>query len=130
VSTATDGDLNVAAAFQADGLGGVVAAGNANIPKPPAAPAAASPAAPARPTGLDAVVLRSLRWRRGKLTIGVAQLPRGTQLHVQLDFAHGVRKVVSKRSRFSIHTSRPRTVDLRLVQGKLTGPVLTAKLKQ
>jgi len=130
VSTATDGDLNVAAAFQADGLGGVVAAGNANIPKPPAAPAAAPPAAPARPTGLDAVVLRSLRWRRGKLTIRVAQLPRGTQLHVQLDFAHGVRKVVSKRSRFSIHTSRPRTVDLRLVQGKLTGPVLTAKLKQ
>ena len=36
VSTATDGNLNVAAAFQADGLGAIVAQGNANIPKPPA----------------------------------------------------------------------------------------------
>ena len=44
VSTATNGDLNVTAAFAADGLGSVVAAGNANITKAPASP----PTTPAR----------------------------------------------------------------------------------
>ena len=33
VSTATDGNLNVTAAFQADGLGSIVTAGNANVPQ-------------------------------------------------------------------------------------------------
>jgi len=128
VSTATNGDLNVAAAFAADGLGSVVAAGNANIPKPPAPPPATPPAAATGAKGLGGVVLRSLRWHRGMLRIRVAPFPHGARLHVQLDFSHGVRRVISKRPRISIHTSRPRIVELRLVLGKAEGPVLKVKV--
>jgi len=131
VSTATDGDLNVAAAFEADGLGSIVAAGNANIPK--AAPAPSTPASagpPATPSGPGPVQVRLLRWRRGILTIRVAPLPHGGRLHVQLQFAHGTRRVISKRSALRVHTSRPRVVDLRLVVGKADGPVLAVKLKR
>ncbi len=38
VQSASNGNLDVAAAFQADGLGAIVAAGNANTPQPPAPP--------------------------------------------------------------------------------------------
>jgi Subtilase family len=128
VSTATNGDLNVAAAFAADGLGSVVAAGNANIPKPPAPPPATPPAAATGAKGLGGVVLRSLRWHRGMLRIRVVPFPHGARLHVQLDFSHGVRRVISKRPRLSVHTSRPRIVELRLVLGKAEGPVLKVKV--
>jgi Subtilase family len=130
VSTATDGDLNVAAAFGADGLGSVVAAGNANIPKPPASAPATPAAATPAPQGPGAVVLRLLRWRRGVLRIRVAQIPAGGRLHVQLEFAHGFRRVISKRSRLRVHTSRPRAVQLRLVVGKADGPVLEVKMRK
>jgi hypothetical protein len=128
VSTATNGDLNVAAAFAADGLGSVVAAGNANIPKPPAPPPATPPAAATGAKGPGGVALRSLRWHRGMLRITVAPFPHGARLHVQLDFSHWVRRVISKRRRLSIHTSRPRIVELRLVLGKAEGPVLKVKV--
>jgi hypothetical protein len=127
VSTATDGDLNVAAAFEADGLGSIVASGNANIPTPPATPPA-PPTPTTAPTG--AVQVHVLRWHRGILTIKVAALPHGGRLHVQLDFAHGARRLIARRSALKIHTSRPRAVDLRLVVGKTDGPVLTVKLKK
>jgi len=130
VSTATDGDLNVAAAFEADGLGSIVAAGNANIPKPPLAPSSPSPSTVATPSGPGPVQVRLLRWHRGVLTIRVAPLPHGARLHVQLQFAHGTRRVISKRSTLRVHTSRPRAVELRLVVGKADGPVLTVKLKR
>jgi len=128
VSTATNGDLNVAAAFVADGLGSVVAAGNANIPKSAAPPPATPPVAATGAKGLGGVVLRSLRWHRGMLRIRVAPFPHGARLHVQLDFSHGVRRVIAKRRRLSIHTSRPRIVELRLVLGKAEGPVLKVKV--
>jgi hypothetical protein len=131
VSTATDGDLNVAAAFEADGLGSIVAAGNANVPKPPvSAPPSSMPATSTTSKGPGAVQLRLLRWRRGVLTIRVTPLPDGGRLHVQLDFAHGARRVISKRATLAVHTSRPRAVDLRLVVGATDGPVLTVKLKK
>ncbi len=128
VSTATDGDLNVAAAFEADGLGSIVTAGNANIPKAAPAPSSAGP--PATPSGPGPVQVRLLRWRRGILTIRVAPLPHSGRLHVQLDFAHGIRRIISKRSTLRVHTSRPRAVDLRLVVGKADGPVLAVKVKR
>jgi hypothetical protein len=131
VSTATDGDLNVAAAFEADGLGSIVAAGNANIPKPPVStPPSSTPAMSTTSKGPGAVQVRLLRWHRGVLTIRVAPLPDGGRLHVQLDFAHGARRVISKGATLTVHTSRPRAVDLRLVVGETDGPVLTVKLKK
>jgi hypothetical protein len=130
VSTATDGDLNASAAFAADGLGSVVAAGNASVPKPPATSAPAPTAATGAPKGPGAVALRLLRWRRGRLTIRVAPIPRGAQLHVRLEFDRGARRVITGRSRLNIHTSRPRTVELRLVLGKTDGPVLKVIVKR
>jgi hypothetical protein len=130
VSTATDGDLNVAAAFAADGLGSVVAAGSANIPKPPPASPATPTVAGVTPKGPGAVVLRLLRWHRGLLTIRIAQMPRAARLHLQLDFARGTRRVTAQRPRVTIRTSRPRSVELRLVLGKATGPELKVTLKR
>jgi hypothetical protein len=129
VSSATDGDLNVARAFEDDGLGSIVAAGNANVPKPAAtAPAKSTPAT--QPKSPGAVRVRLLRWRHGVLTIKVAPLPQGGRLHIQLNFAHAVRSLISKRATVTVHTRRPRTVSLRLVLGKTDGPMVTVKLKK
>jgi hypothetical protein len=128
VSTATDGDLNVAAAFNAAGLGSIVAAGNANLPKAPA-PAATPPTnSSAKVPG--AVSLRRLRWHRGVLEIRVAPLPKGARLHIWLRFAHRVRFAVSSRPRLRLRTRRPRVVQLRLQLGKEFGPMRKIKLKR
>jgi hypothetical protein len=125
VSTATDGDLNAAAAFAADGLGGIVAAGNANIPKP----TVPTPQQPSTgPKGPGAVVVRLVRWHRGVLTIRVAEVPVGGRLHVQLNFAHRLRRLVSSRRLFRVHTRRPRIVELRFVLGSAEGPVSKVRL--
>lgn len=128
VSTATDGDLNVTAAFEADGLRSIVTAGNANIPQPSAT--APAPPAQVRPQGPGPVHMHLLRWRRGVLTISVAPLPATAQLQVELKYAHGARRVISKRATLRVRTSRPHTVDLRLIVGTTDGPVLTVKLKK
>jgi hypothetical protein len=131
VSTATDGDLNVAEAFQAAGLGSIVAAGNANIPQLPAPPpTTVIPGTATTPDVPGAVQVRLLRWRRGVLSIRVAPLPHGARLHVQLDFAHGVRQVSATRATLTVRTSRPRAVGMRLVVGNSDGPVVTVKLKK
>ncbi len=129
VSTATDGDQNVAAAFEADGLGSIVAAGNANIPKPPAASPESTPVATA-PKGPGAVRVQLLRWRHGILTIKVAPPPDGARLHVQLDLAHAKRTVISRHATLKVHTRRPRAVELRLVADNTDGPVLRVKLNK
>jgi hypothetical protein len=131
VSTATDGDLNVAEAFQGAGLGSIVAAGNANVPKPPAtAPTTVIPGTATAPDVPGRVQVRLLRWRHGVLTIKVAPLPHGGRLHVQLDFAHGVRRVSSTRAMLTVRTGRPRAVGMRLVVGNAEGPVVTMNLKK
>jgi hypothetical protein len=131
VSTASDGDLNVTEAFQAADLGSIVAAGNAKVPKPAVTtPAISTPPAATVPKGPGAVKVRLLRWRRGILKVRVAPLPHRGRLHIQLDFAHGVRRLISKRSAFRVHTSRPVAVDLRLAVGKAEGPAVVVKLKK
>jgi hypothetical protein len=130
VSTAADGDLNVAAAFQAAGLSSIVAAGNANVPKPSTAPSMPSTPATVAPKTPGRVHIRLLRWRHGVLTIRVTSLPHGGRLHIQLRFAHGARRLVSKRSMLKIHSSRPREVDFRFTVGKADGPVVAVKLRK
>ena len=131
VSTATDGNLNVAAAFEADALGNIVAAGNANVPKPAAPAPVPTTSTPAtQPKGPGAVRVRLLRWRHRVLTIKVAPLPNGGRLHVQLNFTHGTRRVISKHVTLTVQTSRPRAVELWLVVGNTNGPVLTVSLKK
>jgi hypothetical protein len=110
VSTATDGNLNVAAAFQAAGLGAIVTQGNANIPKPSA------PTSAAKPGG--GLVVRAARWRRGVLTLTVSGL--GTdRLNIELEYPHtGTRHLSTQRETVTIRTARPRLVLLRVMMGK------------
>ena len=117
VSTATDGNLNVAAAFQAAGLEAIVTQGDANIPKPSA------PASAAKPAG--GVVVRAARWRRGVLTITVSGLG-ADRLSIELEYPHTrTRHLSTRRQTITIRTARPRLVLLRVMMGnkELGGPI-------
>jgi hypothetical protein len=129
VSTATNANLNVAAAFQADGLGSIVSAGNAAIPTPPPAPtpAASTPSTPATPAPTPStgkaphpgLVVLTSSWRRGVLTLAVSGLPAHGRLHVELDYVHRhPRRVLTSRERIRIHTGKPRQIVLRAFSGK------------
>jgi hypothetical protein len=131
VSTTTDGNLNVAAAFEADGLSAIVAAGNANIPTPPApapttTPPTAAPTTAAKPAPSGLVVTQA-RWKAGVLTLVVTGLGKG-RLSIQLDYVHHrPRDLSTRRARILIRTSRPRLVLLRVFVGKHeSGSPLTA----
>jgi hypothetical protein len=116
VSTTVNGNLDVAAAFRADNLAAIVAAGNANIPTTVPAPVAPSSAAPpANPR----VVVNRLTWRRGTLTLAVSGLGRGERLAVQLRYArHRSRYLTSRRTTIHIRTARPRSIALRVLRGR------------
>jgi hypothetical protein len=127
VSTATDGDLDVAAAFRADGLGVIVAAGNANIPHAGSAPVPSTPtsSAPA-PAGL---AVRRISWRHGVLSLVVAGLPNHSRLQVLLEYGHRrARRVIARHARVLIHTPRPRFVVLRVLAGGKPGPAVTVRV--
>lgn len=119
VSTATDGDLNVAAAFDAAGLSRVVVAGNENIPT-----GGSTSGQKASGTQLGKVVLKLLRWRRGVLTIKVASVPRGDRLSVRLLFAHHTRQLSTSHTGLRLRSARPRSLQLRLVRGHARGAIL------
>jgi hypothetical protein len=115
VSTATDGNLNVAAAFQAAGLGAIVTQGNASIPKP---------ATPTKPAS-SSIVVRTARWRHGVLTLTVSGLG-GHRLTVVLEYRHArTRQLSTSRQTVTIRTARPQLVLLRVMMGnkKLGGPI-------
>lgn len=116
VSTATDGHLNAAAAFQADNLGAIVSAGNANIPKTPspASPPSTPPAKPAK----TSFAVSEARWTNDRLTLIVTGLAKD-RLSVELKYAHRTpRRITSHRTRTVIHTGRPSFVVLRVYAGK------------
>jgi len=109
VSTATDGNLNVAAAFQAAGLGGIVAQGDANIPK------TATPTRASKPT--TRIVVRLANWHHGVLRLTVSGLGHH-QLTVELEYSHArARKISTRESTIAIRTARPRLVLLRVIKG-------------
>jgi hypothetical protein len=118
VSTATDGNLNVAAAFEADGLGAIVTQGNANMPKPP------PPPTPGKPS-TSGLVVRAARWRRGVLTLTVSGLG-SDRLSIELEYRHHhARHLSTLRQTIAIRTARPRLVLLSVMMGKkeLGGPI-------
>jgi hypothetical protein len=133
VGTANDGDLDVAAAFQADGLAEIVSEGNANIPQP------ASSASPTTTTGTTTrsagtgpsaskpsavkasypVTVRSVGWRDGVLTIRLAGMRKHATAKVTLNFARArARHASSTRATITIRTPRPRSVVIRVLDGK------------
>jgi hypothetical protein len=127
VTTETSGHLNVAGAFEAAGLGQVVAAGNAAIPAQ--APASASPPAPGpltspvlRPT------IRSLSWKYGILTLRLRSLPSGEHVHLQVLGTHEKLRASSDKLTLSIHCARPRNALVWMSSGKISGPALRVRL--
>jgi hypothetical protein len=108
VSTATDGNLNVTAAFQAAGLGAIVTQGNANIPKRAPSTSTSKPAAH--------VVVRVARWRDGRFTLTVSGLAED-RLNIELEYKHSRdRRLSTQRATITIRTPRPRLVLLRVME--------------
>jgi hypothetical protein len=123
VSTAVDGHLDATAAFDAAGLSGIVAAGNANIPvaAPPTVPSTQSAT-----TGATGVSVTEAHWAHGKLTLVVSALATGDRLAVQLDYAHAKSRHVSTRTLRSVfRTAKPSLVLLRVYAAKkqIQGPI-------
>jgi hypothetical protein len=127
VSTATGGDLNVTAAFQTDGLGSIVAAGDAGIPHPGSAAASSPTSSP--PTAQAGLSVRRISWRHGVLRLVVTGLPKHARLRVLLEYArHRTRRVIAYHPRVRIHTGRPRLVVLQVVAGGKPGPPVTVSV--
>ncbi len=127
-STSQSGDLDVAAAFQADGLGQIVAEGNANIPSTPA-PVAASPTTSTTPTPTATtpstpsvvsypVTVRSVGWRHGVLTVRLKGMAKHDTAQITLTYAHRrARRTSSHRTVIRIRTRRPRRVAISVFDG-------------
>jgi hypothetical protein len=109
LSTTRNGHLDAAGAFRAAGLGAIVDAGIAAIPRPPAgAPAPALPASRVpRPS------VKRITWRNGVLQITLKHMPRGARLHAKVIFARGrSRFLATSHLRLRARTRSPRRVVL------------------
>ena len=133
LSTTTNGQLDVAAAFRADGLGAIVDAGNAATPKPPPAttPTTTTPttgAAPAQPH-VPAPSVKGVRWHAGVLRIALRSLPRGAQLHVEVVFARGkALDVATAHPTLYRRIRRPLRALLHLTEGGTAGATVQLKV--
>jgi hypothetical protein len=142
LSTVTDGHLDVAAAFKADGLGAIVTAGNAATPQPPPAPAptptpapapTAPPApAPATPSAIARVplpVVKSASWKHGVLRIVLKSIPAGTELHAKITLIHGNPiYAATAHPTLTRHSSHPRSAQLHLSREAISSGNVTVKL--
>ncbi len=134
VSTTRNGHLDATAAFRAGGLGDIVDAGNAAIPKPappPAPPPAATPPTPPVPAKpLTRPRVKRATWRRGVLLITLrGSLPKGGRLHAKVTFAG--RKAMflrSARATLRAHTPAPRRVRLHVTLGEASSTAVTIKV--
>lgn len=125
VSTAQNGDMDVAAAFDAAGLGEIVRAGAARVPQAPVQPAPGPQPTPAGsvkpPKSTTRVAIKSVRWRRGILTIRLTKLPNRAVATVTLQYAHRhSRTVRSRRMLIRIRTRRPLSVVVGVRAGRTT----------
>ena len=143
LSTVTNGHLDVAAAFKADGLGAIVAAGNAATPQPPPPPAPTPtpaptratpplPPAPATPSSVALVpvpVVKSATWKHGVLRIVLKSLPGGTELHAKISLLHGSPVyAATSHPTLTRHTKHPRSAQLHLTRGSASSANVTVKL--
>jgi hypothetical protein len=112
LSTTRNGHLDVAAAFRAAGLGAIVDAGTAAIPKPRTV---ATPPVTAVVRRVPRPLVKRATWRRGVLSIVLKHLPRGARLHAKVTFAR--RKsmfVAASRPWLRVRAPAPRSVTLHL----------------
>ena len=142
LSTVTDGHLDVAAAFKADGLGAIVAAGNAAAPQPPPTPAptpapapaaaippARAPATPSSVARVPAPVVKSATWKHGVVRIVLKSIPSGTKLHAKITLLHGSPiYLATAHPTVTRHTKHPRSAQLHLTRGSASSANVTVKL--
>jgi hypothetical protein len=138
VQTAKNGNLDVAAAFIADGLQAIVAAGNASVPRTPIGTTGAAGSAGSGPgvgaTGspgdnkgvgsrqreTPVVRIQSIRWRRGVLTITLSGvLPQKGRTHITLTYPghKHARHLAIAGMTITIATNRPKRVLVRVYAG-------------
>jgi hypothetical protein len=83
------------------------------------------PAPPTTPTGTSTpkkkptLKVGSVTWHDGVLKLAVTGLPKGTKLHVDLEYAHRpLLRLIIARQHLRLRTTRPRLVILRVFAGK------------
>ena len=83
------------------------------------------PAPPTTPTGTSTpkkkptLKVGSLTWQHGVLKLAVTGLPKGTKLHVDLEYPHRpLLRLIIARQHLRLRTARPRLVVLRVFAGK------------
>ena len=127
VTTAVGGHMNVAGAFEAAGLGSIVAAGNAAVPPEP------SLGAPTRTTksqGVPTASIRSIGWRRGILTLHLRMLPKGARVHVlALYVKRKAKGAVGARTMLRLRCPRPREVRVWITESNVAGPTSKITLR-
>jgi hypothetical protein len=131
LSTTHNGHLDAAAAFRAAGLGEIVDAGNAAIPKPPAPapPAVAPPPPPAAPARAPRPSVRRATWRNGVLTITLKSIPKQVTLHAKVTFTR--RKTMflaTTHLRLRLRTPPPRRLVLHQTRGGVKSATVTVKV--
>jgi hypothetical protein len=133
LSTTHNGHLDASAAFRAAGLGAIVDAGIAAIPKPPPVPPATVPPAAAPPGAAARRVprpsVRRVTWRRGVLVITLKRIAKGAKLHARVTFAR--RKTMflaTSHLRLRARTPPPRRVVLYLSRVGAKSATVTAKV--
>jgi hypothetical protein len=139
VQTANDGNLDVAAAFQADSLGAIVTAGNARTPAPPATPTtttttttptttptpsgtAGSGAPTSKSNGGVYPVMVRATWRRGRIWVELIGRHGRVTVDVTLRFRrhtkHLARRVKRHMLSLTIVTRRPLGATVRVMSGR------------
>lgn len=117
VTTAVAGHLNVAGAFEAAGLGSIVAAGNAAIPQEPQSPPTGNVAG-TTVTGVPKASVRGVAFKHGILTVRLRTLPKGAVAHLQaLCLARKPGKAVSVTTTLRLRCSRPSHIEVWITEG-------------
>ena len=80
---------------------------------------ATTPTGTSTPKKKPTLKVGSLSWHEGILKLAVTGLPKGTKLHVDLEYAHRpVLRLIIAREHLRLRTARPRLVVLRVFAGK------------
>ena len=126
VTTAVNGHLNVAGAFEAAGLGTIVSRGNTGIPPEPTPANTVSPA-DTNKTRIPTAAIRGLTWRHGILVLQLRTLPKGARVHLQAIYLkRKTRSAVSATRTLRLRCPRPNQVKIWITEGRYTS--LTSKI--
>ncbi len=125
VTTAVDRHLDVAGAFEAAGLGSVVAAGNVAIPpeSQPVITPSLRPPPSTKSASVPAANILSAAWAHGVLTVRLRSLPKGASVHALALYktrkAHGS---VSTTRTLRLRCPKPSEVRVWVTEGNTVGP--------